>query len=140
LLEIDVSQPIYQQIVDGLIRLVVRGDLRHGDQIPSQRDMAEQLKVSPNTVQRAYRDLEAMGVVATARGQGTFAAAGPELVDELRRQMLDRALERFMQEMLGLGFSRSEVPGLVSTALARQAGVCGDGHDGAPRSTHGGGR
>ena len=118
MIEIDVSQPIYQQIIDGLSQRVVRGVLAPGDQIPSQREMAEILKVSPNTVQRAYRDLEAMGVVETARGQGTFVASGPELIAALRQRMLDGAVKRFLQEMVGLGYRPADAPELVAGVVA----------------------
>lgn len=121
MIEIDFTQPIFQQIIDGITKRLVRGDLKAGDQIPSQRDMAEIIKVSPNTVQRAYRDLEAMGVVETQRGQGTFVSAGPELVETLRRRMLAQALQRFTDELRGLGFDRAEIPALVQTALAEQS-------------------
>ncbi|MDP2857314.1 MAG: GntR family transcriptional regulator [Bacillota bacterium] len=121
MIEIDVSHPIYQQIMDGITRRLVRGDLTVGDQIPSQREMAVILRVSPNTVQRAYRDLEALGVVETQRGQGTFVAAPPELVDSLRQEMLRKALARFVQEMLGLGVGRSEIPKVVQDALSPAA-------------------
>jgi len=117
MIEIDPSLPIYQQIIDEICRLLVRGELKGGGQIPSQREMAEILKVSPNTVQRAYRDLESMGVVATARGQGTFVSADPELREDLRRRLLAQALRGFAQQVRALGFAADDIPRLVSQAL-----------------------
>jgi GntR family transcriptional regulator len=116
-IRIDFSQPIYQQIIDGIIGRIVRGESRLGDQILSQREMAEALRISPNTVQRAYRDLEAMGVVRTQRGQGTFVSAPPELVASLRQKMVDKAVRRLADELSTLGFSRESIPQLVKATL-----------------------
>jgi GntR family transcriptional regulator len=70
----DSDVPIHRQISDGLHLAVSAGRLAPGDEIPSVRAMAVTLRVNPNTVARAYRDLEARGVVETRRGTGTFVA------------------------------------------------------------------
>jgi len=124
---IDLSQPIYQQIMDGITKKIVRGELAPGDQIPSQREMALLLKVSPNTVQRAYRDLEALGVVHTLRGQGTFIRAAPELLRSLREEMLRRAVTGFVREMRSLACGPDSILRAVEEELKR-----GDDGDGTP--------
>lgn len=67
-------RPIYQQIVDEVRRALVTGALVAEDPLPSVRQLAGQLKVNPNTVQQAYRELERNGLVYVKRGQGTFVA------------------------------------------------------------------
>lgn len=125
MISIDLSQPIYQQIMDGITKKVLRGELRPGDQIPSQREMAVLLKVSPNTVQRAYRDLETLGVVHTLRGQGTFVRAGPELLRSLREKMLRRAVTGFACEMRSLACGPEDILRAVEDEIKR-----GDSDDG----------
>ena len=68
--------PIYQQIVNQIKYLAASGRLQQGEQLPPVRKLAEQLLVNPNTVARAYRELEGEGVVASRRGAGVFVADG----------------------------------------------------------------
>jgi GntR family transcriptional regulator len=76
LIEIDEAdpRPIYEQIVDEVRRAMVLGTLRAEDPLPSVRQLAGELRVNPNTVQQAYRELEREGIVYVRRGQGTYAA------------------------------------------------------------------
>src|SRR5690606_41321312 len=68
-----------------------RGELRPGDRLPSQRDLALQARVNPNTVQRAYREMELLNMTETVRGEGTFVAQNPELIRSLRAEMAQEA-------------------------------------------------
>lgn len=87
-------RPIYQQIVDEIRRAVVLGTLSPGDPLPSVRQLAGELRVNPNTVQQAYRELERTGVVFVRRGQGSFVAApvGGSERDNLLRDLAARTL------------------------------------------------
>ena len=67
-------RPIYQQVKDGFRRMIYTGALHEGDQLPSVRELAAQLAINPNTIQRAYRELLAEGVVVTVQGKGNFVA------------------------------------------------------------------
>ena len=69
------SRPIYEQVKDGLRRLMVTGVLASGDKLPSVRSMASQLSINPNTIQRAYAELEAEGYVVSVTGKGSFVAS-----------------------------------------------------------------
>ena len=121
------TRPIYLQIVDEVRRAIARGELRPGDRLPSQRDLAVQARVNPNTVQRAYREMELLNMTETVRGEGTFVAQNPELIRSLRAEMAQEALQQFLQEMRALGFDGSEIRALVDQALT------GDGGGGASR-------
>ena len=66
------SRPIYIQIIDSFRRQIRAGVLRDGDKLPSVRELAAELAINPNTIQRAYRELEQQGVIATAPGKGCF--------------------------------------------------------------------
>lgn len=112
-LRLDQHSPIYLQIIDEFKRQIARGDLRPGDRIPSQRELAMMVQVNPNTVQRAYREMELMGITETLRGQGTFITQDPERLAAIRREMAGRALVSFVQEMRALGYGRDEMIEMV---------------------------
>lgn len=120
-LDFDLSIPIYQQIIDEFRRQVARGQLAPGDRIPSQRELAQQARVNPNTVQRAYREMEQMGLTETLRGQGTFIRNDPSLVRQIRVEMAQEALRNFVLEMRSLGFKDDEVMQLTEEALQETA-------------------
>ena len=70
--------PIYEQVISGFKSLVMSGVLNESDKVPSVRDMAKELGVNPNTVQKAYRELESQGYFYTVLGQGNFISAAPD--------------------------------------------------------------
>lgn len=94
-LDLSDERPIYQQIVDEVRRALVLGTLAPEDPLPSVRALAAELRVNPNTVQQAYRELERAGIIYTRRGQGTFAAppSGPGERDVLIHDVAVRALK-----------------------------------------------
>ena len=88
-------RPIYVQIMDEVRRALVVGTLRSEDPLPSVRQLAADLRLNPNTVAQAYRELEREGVVYVRRGQGTFVAEGRSVAAErkaLAREVAERAL------------------------------------------------
>lgn len=87
------ARPIYLQIMDEVRRGIVLGTLRSEDALPSVRQLAVELRVNPNTVAQAYRELEREGVVYVRRGQGTFVAP-VEAAGEDRRSLLRGVAER----------------------------------------------
>lgn len=88
------ERPLYQQIVDEVRRGLVLGTLAPQEPLPSVRALAAELRVNPNTVQQAYRELERAGIIYTRRGQGTFVAApGGDERDLLVRDVAERALK-----------------------------------------------
>jgi len=115
--------PIHRQIADGLRMSVAAGRLAPGDDIPSVRALATRLGVNPNTVARAYRELERDGVVVTRRGAGTFVArrSGPGAERAVRRAVEDRAAELVTVALQG-GLQRKEIIDIVRRELARTGG------------------
>lgn len=105
----DKTKSIYLQIIDEIKKAVVRGELGPGSQIPSQREFATLSHVNPNTVQRAYREMESMGLLETARGQGTFICNKPGLTESIREEMAGELLTTFIDEMLSIGIEKDKM-------------------------------
>lgn len=110
------SRPIYEQIKDGLRKLIVTGALRTGEKLPSVRALATQLSINPNTIQRAYNELEGEGYIYSVPGKGSFAA-GNTGADEARRKELTEKLRELAAELKYLGVTGEELAALVSEAL-----------------------
>ena len=86
------ARPIYEQVRDGLRSMMVTGVLAAGDKLPSVRSLATELAINPNTIQRAYTQLEAEGYVYTVSGRGTFVSEGQEQNRQRRREVTARVL------------------------------------------------
>ena len=95
-------RPIYEQVRDGLRTLIVSGALAGGEKLPSVRELAGQLAINPNTIQRAYRELEQEGYLYSVPGKGSFAAEHRE-VDTQRRDALLRRFDETVRELRFLG-------------------------------------
>ena len=104
----DPTRPIYLQIMEWVKRRAVRGDLKPGQQIPSVRDLARMLGVNPNTVARAYMELEREGFIFSRRGQGSFVTEDPTRIEAERQRMAEEAAARFWSEIEALGLSPEE--------------------------------
>ena len=101
-------RPIYEQIMDNLRRLIISGGVAPGERLPSVRELAAQLAINPNTIQRAYRELENQGYLVTLPGKGTFAAENLSL--ETRRiDLLWQQLERAADELRFAGVTQDEL-------------------------------
>jgi len=121
---VDVSSavPLYAQIVGQVRAAVASGILKSGDPLPSVRQLASQLRINPNTVVQAYRDLEREGFTVAQRGQGTFVAELPEDRRHDERARVARELvERLLAEAGRLGLNPSEVRTAVGEVLDRLA-------------------
>jgi GntR family transcriptional regulator len=113
LIELDFRShvPIYSQIVEQVKQLVTRGALQPGQQLPTVRQLAADLRVNFNTVARAYRMLDDAGVISTQQGRGTYVLepADREQVQRLREASLEGLIGSFLKEAQGLGFEPQEV-------------------------------
>jgi DNA-binding transcriptional regulator YhcF (GntR family) len=105
----DGNIPIYIQIMDLIKKQMISEELLPGEKLSSVRDMSKQLEVNPNTVQRAYLEMEREMLVYTKRGQGTFIVDEPEVVSRLRQEMVLDRVARFVREMEEFGFSHDEL-------------------------------
>lgn len=112
------STPVFEQIVREIKSAVARGACRPGDVIPPVRQLAKQLLVNPNTVAKAYRDLERDGVLTTRRGAGVFVALGArKLCHDERRRDLHSEMARVIAEAQRAGMSNDEIARLIKQLL-----------------------
>jgi GntR family transcriptional regulator len=110
--------PIYRQLMDQIRQGIARGRLKPGSRLPSVRVLSRELVVNPNTVARAYTELEREGVLNTRQGLGVFVAEPQaELTAAVRRERLAQALDRFLTEAVHLGFSADDVLGAVTKRI-----------------------
>ena len=113
---------VYVQIENQIQFAIAAGVYEPGDTLPSVRDMSERLEINPNTVTKAYRDLELMQLVHTRRGVGvTVAAEAPELCKTKVPPMVNAHLVDAVAECLACGYPKSEINKLVSDAIAAEA-------------------
>ncbi len=102
--------PFYRQIIERVKYGIARGLLAPGDQLPTVRQLAADLSVNPNTVIRAYREMEIEGVLDTQQGSGTFVGDHRPEIDELERsRMLDQIITEFLARASNYGLTLAEV-------------------------------
>ena len=102
------ARPIYSQIVDGYRDQILSGVLQNGDKLPSVRELALTLAINPNTIQRAYRELEMQGWIATVAGKGCFVCGVPQMTPG-EQQPLFMAFDKAASALLALGISKEEL-------------------------------
>jgi GntR family transcriptional regulator len=113
--------PAYRQVIDQILGGIASGTLRPGDQLPTVRQLAVDLAINPNTVVRAYRELEIRGVLDTQQGVGTFITSEPVQRDDAERQrQLDQLVGEFMARAGAAGFSADELVERVREFLVEQ--------------------
>jgi len=112
--------PVYAQLRDQIIQAIGRGALRPNVQLPTVREIAIHLQINPNTVNRAYMELEREGVLITARGRGTFVGTGARRMEpEARRARLRDVARRSLAEAAAAGFDARELLRAI-TSVARK--------------------
>jgi GntR family transcriptional regulator len=112
-LEIDFRSgiPIYIQVIERIKERMASGHLKPGDQLPTVRSLALELRVNFNTIARAYRILDESGIISTQQGRGTYIldAPSPEVSAAMRRTTLETITDRYLADALRLGFSPEEI-------------------------------
>ncbi|WP_238357657.1 GntR family transcriptional regulator [Cohnella zeiphila] len=110
---LDLSQPLYEQVLAQVRSSIAKGEIALGEKIPSVREMAQGLKINPNTVMRAYQELERDQLTETRRGQGTFITTDSEKVRTIRYRLAEEAVDEFLAKLGSLGFTASEVAAIL---------------------------
>ena len=107
------SRPFYEQIKENIIRLITTRVLQPGDKLPSVRELAADLAINPNTIQRAYRELENEGYIYKITGRGTFISDAAD-VNAGKKEELLKSLDKTVTELLYLSVSKEEIIGRIS--------------------------
>lgn len=108
--------PIYEQIADQIVFMVAAGDLTAGDPLLSVRELAGKLTVNPNTVVRAYQELESLGVIESVRGRGMFVTAdAPARCRERRKALIRETVAKTVREAVSAGLTVGELHQLIDS-------------------------
>ena len=102
------ARPIYAQIIDGFREQIAAGILQPGDKLPSVRELAGELAINPNTIQRSYRQLEMEGWIVTVTGKGCFVCHAPSTIAREKERLL-AILDSTVAALVNLGVSREEL-------------------------------
>ena len=102
------SRPIYEQIVEEMKKLILKGVLLPDEQLPSVRSLAMDLSTNPNTVQKSYAELERQGYIYTVKGRGNFVSGDRDLRELMKREIIG-SIGTLLKEAADLGFDRSEI-------------------------------
>ena len=111
--------PIYTQIVNQVQTQLAGGMLKPGEQLPTVRALAEELRVNFNTVARAYRILDEARIISTQQGRGTFITEipPPNITEKLRRESLQALTKRYISEAMRLEFSKEDISEMIRDQL-----------------------
>ena len=113
---LDNDRPIYLQLMERIQRDIIAGVYQPGDKLPSVRDLALEAAVNPNTMQKAFSELERSGLVYSQRTSGRFITEDTEMLTQMKKELATEHIQEFFQKMEQLGFSRAELLTLVTKA------------------------
>ena len=115
------TRPFYQQIKDNVRHLVVSGALKKDDKLPSVRELAASLAINPNTIQRAYTELERQGYIYSVKGRGSFVADNRQIRERKRQEIWDQ-LELLIRDAKGTGITMLEFQEQVIQSYGSEEG------------------
>jgi GntR family transcriptional regulator len=118
-LDIRSRQPIYEQLVEKMKELIIHEVWKPNEQLPSVRLLAKELTINPNTIQKAYRELEHQGYIYSIPGKGNFVAPQPKAVNQEKIEAIRQQLLKLLYEAFYVGMKKEDVLALVEQA--RQA-------------------
>ena len=108
-LDLTSKKSIYEQVVDGFKAMIISGELKLNDKLPSVRDLSAQLTVNPNTVAKAFKSLETQGWIYTVSGRGSFVSEVKQAPDFAKATKLYEALDSNVRELLFMGITEEEI-------------------------------
>lgn len=122
--ELDVRsrKPIYEQLVDKLKELIITEVLKMDEQLPSVRIMAQQLTINPNTIQKAYRELEIQGYIYSIKGKGSFVSPSSPKQNSEKIMKMKNDLIKLLSEAIYLGITGDEIIALIKEIEAGTRG------------------
>lgn len=113
---------LYEQIIDKFKELIIKDVIKGDEQIPSIRDLAKELTINPNTIQKAYRELERQGYIYTVKGRGNFVSPIVDKFDNGRVSKLKMEIRKNLLELIYLGVEKQELIELIETTYRELKG------------------
>ena len=104
----DNDRPIYIQLVEQLKECIVAGKFKSGEKLPSVREFAMQIKVNPNTVQKALAEIENQKLIYTERTNGKFVTENEELIENVKKELANQKVQKYFQDMNKLGINKQD--------------------------------
>ena len=112
--EFDNDKPIYKQLVDHMKVSIVTGIYKPGDKLASVRDLATEIKINPNTIQRALQELEDEKLIITKRTLGKFITEDSKTIEKYKKELANSTMDRFISEISKLNISNKEIIDYIS--------------------------
>lgn len=113
----DEKSPIYAQIAQHVKMQIISQEIKSGEQLPTVRELAEIAGVNPNTMQRAFSELEREGMVYSQRTSGRFVTDDTELIAQKRKEVAELELRNFVDNIAKIGFDTQDIPSILETYL-----------------------
>lgn len=113
--QFDNSMPIYSQLVYKIQLAIVSGEYTLGQRLPAVRDMAAEAGVNPNTLQRAFQELERLGLVYTQRNSGRYVTEDLKVITSTKKTLAEEQIRSFMDSMRRIGYSREDIIRLLES-------------------------
>ena len=114
--------PLYEQIRDGIKELIMKGVLKPDERIPSVREQSQTLTINPNTIQKAYKELEDKGYIYSIRGKGSFVSPSCQWKDEKKIDELFQSLDKIVTDLLLFGAEKERIIEKVNNLFRQEEG------------------
>ena len=120
--DLDADRPIYAQIVERIQMQIVSGLYEPGTKLPSVRELAAEASVNPNTMQKAFAELERSGLIITQRTSGRTVTEDTEMIGAIRQSLAQEQLDYFIAKMKELGFDKDQIIAFIEKSLGEKEG------------------
>lgn len=117
---LDSDRPIYSQIIEKIQMQIVSGFYQPGDKLPSVRELAAEASVNPNTMQKAFSELERSGLIITQRTSGRNVTEDIEMIKGIRLELAKESIRAFFEKMKELGYNEKEIVALIEDAAREE--------------------
>ncbi|MEG0857515.1 MAG: GntR family transcriptional regulator [Terrisporobacter sp.] len=107
-------EPVYIQIIRNIKQKVVTEELKMGERLPSRREMAVSINVNPNTVQKAYKEMEEMGIINTVKNNQSTITEDINLIRQIREDLINEATTVFLEQMKAINVAKDEIKNIIN--------------------------
>ena len=114
--QFDSNMPIYTQLVDKIKLAIVSGEYTRGQRLAAVRDLASEAGVNPNTMQRAFQELERLGLVYTQRSNGRFVTEDEDVIETTKKALPEASIRSFLDSMQRIGYTREDIIRLLESS------------------------